>query len=223
MALLAAAPSGLEVERHFDRFSALYPGLRDPVAARRRLESMVAERRPSRPSPPRPRPDARPTPPRPSEPDSPLDAPAFDVLNRIEATLFRAFFVPEFGRTAWMCVHREGLFMTGAGLRLARTIKATFPDGPPSGAPAVWVGKLPDREATMMGDLNGGPIDLPLTEDDLVGAIERLNRLMAKRDLHRRRHGETTQEERQEILLRNRALNPDEKAVEPSDEDDPFA
>ena len=223
VALLAVAPSGLDVERHLDRFSALYPGLRDPVAARRRLESMVADRRPSRAAPPRARPEAKPGAAREGGSEPQADPPAFDLLNRIESTLFRAFFVPEFQRTVWMCVHRESLFMTGAGVRLARAIKAAFPDGPPTGPPAVWVGRLPDREATMMGDLNAGTIDLALTEDDLIGAIERLNRLMATRELHRRRQSGTTQEERQSIHLQRKAMDPDSAPKEVSDDDDPFA
>ena len=177
IARLAAAPAGLDVERHLDRLSGLYPGLRDPVAARRRLEAMIAERRPVPPKPERPtRPDRRPGPPsEPPAPDAPPGEPMpalGERLNRIEATLFQAFYVPEFRHTAWMFARMEPLFMTGAGVALSRAIKAAFPEGPPEGKPAVWLARLPDREATTMADLNDRLLPEPIgLSDEALSAI----------------------------------------------------
>ncbi len=231
IALLATAPPGLDVERHLDRLSGMYPGLRDPVAARRRLETMITERRPAPLKPERRPPDrreARRDAPRSEEISPPLEEPSLPApalrerLNRIEATLFQAFYVPEFRRTAWMCMHRETLFMTGAGIALSRAVKTAFPNGPPEGVPAVWLAKLPDREATMMADLNDRLLPEPMSEDELAGAIERLKKQSALRDLERRRRA-LNEEDAGAWHQENKALNPDEKAVEPSDDEDPFA
>lgn len=231
VALLSAAPPGLDVERHLDRLSGLYPGLRDPSAARRRLESMVAERRPPPTKPERRTPTRRPferkgekreQPPEPTlSPEEPPPA-LRERLNNIEATLFRAFYVPEFLRTAWMFARMESLFLTGAGVELSRAIRSAFPDGPPEGKPAVWLARLPDREATMMADLNDRLLPEPMSEEELVGAIERLKRLMTRRDLERRRKG-LAEGDLGAWHLENKALNPDEKATEPDDDEDPFA
>ena len=142
--LLAASPQGLDVERHLDRLSGLYPGLRDPVAARRRLESMIAERRPDR-APRRRRTDA----PKPDEApsESTESAPFTERLNNIETTLFRAIFIPEFQRTAWMFARMEDLFMTGDGrLPLPRDRRHLSRRGhpetnPPFGSPVYRIGR----------------------------------------------------------------------------------
>ena len=234
VALLAAAPPGLDVEKHLDRFSALYPGLRDPVAARRRLEAMVTERRPAPPRPERPRPEKKrwerrdaPSPePAPHEEAPPSDEPPpmlHERLNNIEATLFRALFTPEFGRTAWMFSRLEDLFMTGAGVSLSRAMTATFPNAPPEGPPAMWLAKLPDRAALTMADLNVSGFEEPMSEAVLAGAIERLKRQKALREFQRRRRAGMTDEERNEMHLQNKALNPDLRAPAPSEDEDPFA
>ena len=222
--LLAAAPPGLDVERHLDRFSGLYPGLRDPVAARRRLEAMVAERRPSPPKASRPERPARR-----DAPDAPRDEPPGEAapmlrerLNRIEATFFQAFYVPEFRRTAWMFAGREELFMTGSGLAVARAIRAAFPSGPPEGEPRVWLARLPDAEAQAMADLNDRLLPTPMSEDEFAGAIERLRRQSALRDFQRRRRTAMTDDERQRLHLENKEIN-GERRPEISDDEDPFA
>ena len=215
--LLAVAPQSLEIERHLDRFSGLYPGLRDPIAARRRLERMVEERRPRAERPPRKAPAEREE--APSAETTPL---LRERLNNIEATLFKAFFVPEFIRAAWNFSRMESLFMTGAGVALSRAIVATFPNSPPEGSPVVWLARLPEEAAKMMADLNTGGLEVPLTEPVLVGAIERLKLLMMKRDFQRRRQAGMTDEERNQMHLENKELK-GEKPADPSDDDDPFA
>ncbi len=220
IALLAASPQGLDVERHLDRFSGLYPGLRDPVAARKRLESMIAERRPQ---PKRPEPRRRSEAPPRANDDSEAPAPLIrERLNRIEAAFFQAFYVPEFRRTAWMFAHREELFITGTGVMLARAIKAAFPSGPPEGVPAVWLSRLPEETAQAMADLNDRLLPTPMTEDEFAGAIERLKRQSVMRDFQRRRRTEMTDEERNRMHLENKEIK-GEKAPEPSDDEDPFA
>lgn len=219
IALLAAAPSSLEVERHLDRFSGLYPGLRDPIAARRRIESMIAERRPRRPSERRE--------PRHDDVDRRRPAPEAHALSQplvtAEFHLFRALYEPEFQRTAWMFARLESLFMTGSGVALSRAIQATFPEAPPEGPPAVWLARLPEAQGALLADLRQDARSVPLTEALLGDSIEWLKRRKAKRDLHRRSRVDLTAEERQAIHLQNKALNPDEKAIEPSEDDDPFA
>ena len=74
----------------------------------------------------------------------------------------------------------------------------------------------------MMADLNDRLLPEPMSEDELAGAIERLNRQMARRDLERRRRT-LTEGDLGAWHQENKALNPDEKAVEPSDDEDPFA
>ena len=237
VALLAAAPSSLEIERHLDRFSGLYPGLRDPMAARKRLERLIEDRRPAPSLKERP-PPARNAKPRPQNGDADrADAASKEGnetmeasvpmlrerLNGIESAVFRALYVPEFQRTAWMFARMEALFMTGAGVMLSKAILSAFPDSPPAGVPAVWLSRLPDGAATMMADLNDGPLDLPVTEEVLAEAIERLKRQMVVRDMQRRRRAGLTSEERQEIHLQYKALNPDAKSAVVSDDDDPFA
>ncbi len=223
VALLAAAPPSLEIERHLDRFSALYPGLRDPVAARRRLESLVEARRPQ--TVPERRERSRRQSHHEEPPPEPAPRPAFlEPPNRIEACLYRALFVDEFRRTAWMFITgMQNLFMTGAGLELSKAIKGTFPSAPPEGPPAVWLARLPEREAILLADLSQSPIDEPMTEPVLVGAIERLKKMMVQRDFQRRRRGELTDAERQAIHLQNKELDPGTKAEEASDDEDPFA
>jgi len=240
IALLADAPEGLDVERHLDRFSGMYPGLRDPVAARQRLEAMIAARRPAPPKPDRPpkqewkpRKDwkdrkSAPAPveeygPEPEPEPEPVSA-LHERINNIEACLFRAFFVPEFIRTAWMfACHKQEIFMTGAGLELARAIKATFPSGPPEGPPTVWLARLPEREAGVLADLNGSTIEGPVTETMLVGAIERLQKLAVRRNVRQRRHEGIDDETLRDTNHQIKALNPEAMGPEPSDDDDPFA
>ena len=112
--------------------------------------------------------------------------------------------------------------MTGAGLSLAKAIKVAFPTGPPQEPPAVWLSRLPDREATLMADLNASSLDATVTEPMLVGAIERLQKLAAQREIRRRRQADPSPETTQETFLQNKALNPDARAPEPDEDEDPF-
>ena len=218
--LLAVSPQGLDVERHLDRLSGMYPGLRDPIAARRRLESMISEKRADR-TPRRRRPEQSESPEEPkpvAEPTQTFSEP----LNNIETTLFRALFVPEFQRTAWMFARMEPLFMTGAGVALSRAVASAFSNEPPGEIPAVWLARLPDREASMLADLANDPLNLTMPEDDLVGAIERLKRQMALRGLQRRRRQEMTLEERNRMHLETKEIK-GEKKPEIGEDEDPFA
>ena len=216
--LLAASPQGLDVERHLDRLSGLYPGLRDPIAARRRLETMIAERRPTSNRPPRSRQAASEEKTGESRPTAPFS----EKLNNLETTLFRALFVPEFQRTAWMFARMEPLFMTGTGVALSRAISAAFPQGPPGEHAAVWLARLPDRESTLLADLANGPLDLVMLEEDLAGAIERLKRQMALRSFQRRRREEMTIEERNDLHLDTKEIK-GERKPEVNEDEDPFA
>ena len=218
--LLASSPQGLDVERHLDRLSGLYPGLRDPIAARRRLEAMIAERRPQRPRPRR-RPDDAATPDEEAPQAKPI-TPFSEPLNNIEATLFRALFLPEFQRTAWMFARMEPLFMTGSGVALSCAIATIFPDAPPGDQAAVWLARLPDREATLLADLANDPLNLTMPEDDLVGAIERLKRQMTLRTFQRRRREEMTVEERNRLHLDTKEVKGETKP-EIDEDEDPFA
>ena len=225
VALLADSPQGLDVERHLDRLSGQYPGLRDPIAARRRLESMIAARRPAKGRPERrAAPDARASRERPAEESSRenRNVPLMERPNNLEASLFRAIFVPEFQRTAWMFARMEPLFMTGSGVALSRAIAAAFPDAPPGETPAVWLARLPDQEATLLADLSDRPLDLPMNEAELVGAIERLKRQMVLRDFQRRRREGLNDEERNRMHLETIEVK-GERTAEPNDDEDPFA
>ena len=211
--ILASAPANLELEKHLDRLSAMYPGLRDPGAARRRLEQMIDE---LRPKPQRPgRGQAAPRPAR---------APSLEEpMNGAEFQIFRAFQEPEFRMFAWMFARTTFYFETGTAISLSKAIHETFPDAPPQGPISNWLSRLPeDHQRTMeilRLDFRGDSIN----ESVLVDAGEALKKRAARRDMLRLRRTDLTMQERQEIHMRLKAMDPDAQKKVVSEDDDPFA
>lgn len=213
--ILAAAPANLEIEKHLDRLSAMYPGLRDPAAARKRLERMVEDLRP--------KPERRQGPMPPRAP-RPAPAPSLEEpMNGAEFHIFRAFQEPEFRMFAWMFAKTTFYFETGTAVALSKAIGESFPDAPPSGPIGNWLAQLPEAHQRTMELLRLDFRGDGLSESVLADSVEALKKRAARRDMLRLRRTDLTLQERQEIFMRLKAMDPDAQKKAVSEDEDPFA
>lgn len=212
VSILASSRADLELEKHLDRFSALYPGLRDPAAARRRLEQLIARKRPQSEAPRGGRPAA-----------VPEHIPLSEPLLGAEFHLFRAFQEPEFRRFAWMFALQEAYFETGSAIGLSQAIREAFPQAPPEGPLASWLSRLPEDQQRVMEALRMDFRGEKLNEETLADAVEVLKKRTARRDMLRLRRRDLTVQERQEIILRLKTLHPNSQQKDVCEDDDPFA
>lgn len=126
-------------------------------------------------------------------------------LNRLEAPLFLAFMDEMLRRRAWEAMANEGLFISYAGADLADAIRKAFPDQPPLGEPVHWLATLePETARDLLTDLSLSRT-IKLDDDELTGAITRLERAAERRTVHSLRTKENIEGDEEglhEILAR---------------------
>ncbi|MFQ3587697.1 MAG: DNA primase [Fimbriimonadaceae bacterium] len=68
------------------------------------------------------------------------------ALSSQEAQIVRCLLEPALAPDAWRVMREEGLFYTALGKRVAESVARSFPDAPPSGPAATWLGTVDDEE-----------------------------------------------------------------------------
>jgi len=131
-------PSALEQARLIDYLSPKYPKIRDVAAAKRALQRTI-EVRGSEQAVVRPKGRNR-------ELDYVQENIA-GILHPLEVSLFGAILNEEFRSEAWPFILEGELLLTQAGRTLAEKLSESFPDGPPSGLPRVWIEQVGSKGA----------------------------------------------------------------------------
>ena len=149
--ILAGATSALELQKHLLPIAKDYPGTRDPVVARRALESMVEEAKKGKKSVTAKR----------AKDEESVGAAEEGVgggkrmpkLTGPEIAVFRAMVEPGLREKAWGAIQNPDLFSTTVGMKMAGFLVESF-DTAPVGSPVLWIGKI-QNEATKgaMSDL----------------------------------------------------------------------
>lgn len=136
---LARCRNNLEIERHLQELAPLYPGLRDPTAARKALKEMVLAKRPE------------PAPARSPRTRAPKGVEEDDIqhlrLSGLEIAVFSALLEPSLTKQAWSVCQRLELFTTGGALIIARAVCQTYPEHPPEDGCVALFANLQDESA----------------------------------------------------------------------------
>jgi DNA primase len=172
--VLATAPNEMELDRHLVRLAAMYPGLRDQVQAQKDLRSMVLRhrRQAKRPSP-------EPTATRPRPTIAPL---GIKDLRPAELVILGALYDDQLRRLAWETAAETSLFTSKIGAELATAIRTSFPDGPPAGIPATWLGRIePEAMREEMIRLETDPRVDRITPNFFEGSVAHLREQLEKR------------------------------------------
>jgi len=210
VALLATAPTELELERFVVRLAPMYPGLRDSLQAQKQLRRWVNRERKHA---------AR------AEGEAPRVAIVRPKLSSsslaaAEVVVYRAFLDERYRSYGWTHARNADLFATHTALSLSEAITAAFPDAPPAGPPVGWLHYLEPEElrqilSDLLLDVRGENINLEVLDD----AVARLRRDAEKRAMAEIRQGEMDDRSRQEYLLKLRQRNPD-RLIKNDPEDD---
>ncbi len=142
--VLASYPMNLEVEKHIEELAALYPGVRDQLAAKSILRKQVINARrtkraadPHRDSQPAQRTQIHQSP-----------------ISVLERAVFVAFIRDRQRSKAWQAMASSEIFETDAGAKLAAAIRGAFPSKPPEGKPVEWLGQIePANYGTVLAEL----------------------------------------------------------------------
>lgn len=142
--VLASYPMNLEVEKHIEELAALYPGVRDQLAAKSILRKQVINARktkrtadPYRDSQPAQRTQIHQSP-----------------ISVLERAVFVAFIRDRQRSKAWQAMASSEIFETDAGAKLAAAIRGAFPSKPPEGQPVEWLGLIePANYGTVLAEL----------------------------------------------------------------------
>jgi DNA primase len=145
VAAIASSNSEMERTRYIERLAYSYPEIKDFDAARKALARMVAAAA---------RKNAAPA--REAETHHAVVAVASPVeeMHRIEIAFFQAFLSEEHRNAVWSAMLEDDLFLTGAASRLGGALIAAFPDFPPIGKPAEWIGELDPKWQEVLTEVN---------------------------------------------------------------------
>lgn len=204
--LIAQAPTPLERTRLVQEYAPRYPGIKDPVEARRALQAMVnqAGRRAQR---------LNPRTPQAKGPQLGLIAP--------EIALWYGILDPVTRPACDQAMRETDLMESANAERYAMAYRVTFPDGPPSGPVGQWLHQLEDEDLksllTFLAERDPEP------EEAVAGAADQLRR---RRDLRLSRIAAENPKPDDDWLAQflehqRRVRGHDEPAEENSD--DPFA
>lgn len=181
----------LELEHQLHLLAGKHPNLRDPVAAYRALRTMAKEvLRPAKRQAPR---TAMPT----TQGPMPMPGP--------ERLVCEALIIPDLRETAWEFLSEPELFTSELGTQVQLVCSEAFPDAPQA---ADWVHSLPEGEVrTFLTDLalkREQPTGvIPVSENDLVAAVELLLKRREKARMRRLRHqGQLSDEQAYEYAER---------------------
>jgi DNA primase len=143
--ILSTASSGLEIERHVEELAGMYPGVRDRVAAQRIIRNQVSAIRRERGRTGSRRSSAR---------DAGADAPRHFAFSSRERAILIGLFREHLKAAAWQVLGDPDLMETKAGMEMARAVRSAFPEGPPKGRPAEWLGLVePDEVRTTLANV----------------------------------------------------------------------
>lgn len=205
-ALIAKAPTQLERSRLVQEYAPRYPGIKDPVEARRALQAMVnqAGRGARR---------ANPRAPKTKGPQLGLRAP--------EIALWYGILDPVTRPTCDHAMREPDLMESANAERYAMAYRVAFPDTPPSGPVGQWLHELEDEDLksllTYLAERDPEP------EEAVAGAADELRR---RRDLRHTRIAAENLEETDDWLAQflenQRRVRGHDEPVEEND-DDPFA
>jgi DNA primase len=171
---LAGATNAMEEDRYLVELAAMFPGATDQFRMQKALKEDVrrfrSQKRTAR--------EDLPPPPRPQNPFTRTP------LNGAEIAVFRALQEAALRQAAWNLCGESDLFVTDLARNLGHAIRETFPDGPPTEKPAVWIPKIePEHLREAFIDAQDDPRVARFGADVLEGAVATLRRLKEKRDL----------------------------------------
>jgi hypothetical protein len=103
-------------------------------------------------------------------------------LRPAELVILGALYDDELKRKGWEAIQEGELFTTKLGSDLAAAIRGAFPDGPPVGTPAAWLGHLePEPLREEMARLQADPRVERITRNYLEDAVAYLREQQEKR------------------------------------------
>ncbi|MER3495371.1 MAG: DNA primase [Armatimonadota bacterium] len=132
IALLATAPSEIELEAELVRLASRHPTLRDPRLAQQAIRRDVEAIRGGRPENRRSR--------------AVSDLPVRAVLQPVELAIFGAIANPDLRSGAWPILDLASMLPTLEGQVLARNLQGVFGNTPPEGPLSEWIARLGSRE-----------------------------------------------------------------------------
>jgi DNA primase len=211
VAILADAPSALELQKHTFRLASRYPGIRDAVRAEKALMRDIQRYRAQRPvegaSELKETPSAKPKP--------------FSLRKEMtssEIVIFRAFIDERHRDQVWPFASRPEIFLSDLTIRLSEAIRQAFGDDPPSGPPAHWIHRLePEELQTAIEALVTNGLDEPMSEAFIVDTVQRLQRDMLQRKYNNGLSADLSPAEKRELLNLQRAMKPDSRAKPPAE------
>lgn len=145
--VLATYPMNLEIEKHIEELAALYPGVRDQIAAKSILRRQVIDARRTKRAANAGR----------GEAPAPKHAIHKSPISVLERAIFVAFVRERQRQKAWQALADSEIFETEAGAKLALAIRGAFPNRPPEGKPAEWLSQIePADLSTSLAELEMG-------------------------------------------------------------------
>ena len=170
---LLAKATPLDQERVSMELAPMYPGIRDPAAAKQALLRQIREHQMAQLRQNRGQDSRRQGRPRYTR---------FDISGP-ERVILRAFGDPQYRRPAWQAISNLSLFVSEAAFLYAQMIRDAFPDNPPTGEAPEWLSAMePESLRFQFADFLNGEEE-PLGDDILAGAIEDLEKRLQKREL----------------------------------------
>lgn len=170
---LLAKATPLDQERVSMELAPMYPGIRDPAAAKQALLRQIREHQMAQLRQNRGQDSRRQGRPRYTR---------FDISGP-ERVILRAFGDPQYRRPAWQAISNLSLFVSEAAFLYAQMIRDAFPDNPPTGEASEWLSAMePESLRFQFADFLNGEEE-PLGDDILAGAIEDLEKRLQKREL----------------------------------------
>lgn len=165
--------TNLEFERLAPGLAPLYPDLKDPILAMKALRRDVAKAKR----------DLGWAGGAGLMPAAKVMAPGWGDLLPSELRVFSAILDDSFRATAWPALRDVDLFITSIGRTLAEELVRTFPQGPPEGPPAAWIGEIqPEEVKGLLGDLELDPRWVPITDVALSDALAHLTLRRSERE-----------------------------------------
>jgi DNA primase len=198
VAILADAPTDLELQRFVEVLAPLYPGIKDQVAAQRALKSQaLKQRRAGRQSASQARPAV-------GASAQVLNSP----LHQAEATVFRALLDERYREQAWRACLEPEIFGTALGHEVASAIRDAFPADPPKGEPRLWLSQIqPEEVRERLAELELGQELHPVAT--IMAVITRLRKSHEQRQVRTLKEASSGDDALRDYMIRLRQTKED--------------
>lgn len=127
-------------------------------------------------------------------------------LSSQEAQVVRCLLEPALATDAWRVLKEEGLFYTSLGRRVVEAVGRAFPDEPPVGPAASWLGRIDDEEVCQAIAETEYGLHLLASEAGLQSAASFLRKERDSRNLATIKESESGDERLRKIQERLRNL-----------------